>query len=121
MILLHGTTRMRAELIVKNGPDPCYGEGGLRLRHGDFSCYTEGSTSHYLGLPEDYAQRKAANYPTEGDPVILAIDVPDWIIQLTDAAYLPVEDGIIQFDFKAGFEELFQAWPTLTKEIRSMS
>jgi hypothetical protein len=34
-----------------------------------------------FGRPEDYARGKVGRFPDEGGPVILAVDVPDDIVQ----------------------------------------
>lgn len=71
-----------------------------------------------LGTPEEYARLKAAGFPEEGGPVILAIEVPDDIIKLAiDEVYLPLSQGVVQFDEGAGLEELLAAWTTLPKRI----
>jgi hypothetical protein len=118
-ILLHGTTRQRAERIVAVGPDPDFIEpGGMAIKAGEFSTYVEAGP--YLLLPpEDYARGKAIAFPTEGGPAILAIDVPDEIMALAaDDTLLPLGRGLVQFDMGAGLEELLAAWPTLPKQIR---
>ncbi len=47
-------------------------------------------------------------------------DVPDDIVQRAVNDRFPLSQGLIQFDFGAGLEELIAAWPTLPKEIRSV-
>ncbi len=81
----------------------------MALEHGPF----------YFGRPEEYAGRKAAGFPNEGGPAILAVDVPDRIIALAVNEW-PLRQGLVQFDEGAGLEELMAAWPTLWKEIRSV-
>jgi hypothetical protein len=73
-----------------------------------------------LGTPEEYARRKAAGFPHEGGPAILAVDVPDDIIDLAVNEFFPLSQGVVQFDEGAGLEELRTAWPTLPKEIRAV-
>src|SRR5262245_29615410 len=118
-ILLHGTTRFRAEQIAAGGPDPDFVEPGGGTRAQNFSTYLA-SGPFLLGRPEEYACEKAALFPTERGAAILAIDVPDDIVALTSSPYFPLSQGIIQFDEGAGLEELRAAWPTLWKEIRSV-
>jgi hypothetical protein len=114
--VLHGTTRHRAEKIVAHGPDPDFVEPSGTRAEG-FSTYIEGGPFP-LGTPEEYARGKAAAFPGEGDPVILKVDVPEDIIALaSDEVYLPLSQGIVQFDEGAGLEELLVAWPSLTKQI----
>lgn len=120
MILPQGTTRHRAEMIVKVGPNPAYQEpGGCHWPDG-FSMYVEGLPDRDLETPEKYALLKAANFPSEGDPVILAIDVPDEIVRLAETPWLPLSRGLVQFDYGAGIEELLKVWDTLWKEIRPL-
>jgi hypothetical protein len=72
-----------------------------------------------LGTASEYAFRKAALFPNEGGPSILAVDVPDEIIALTTDEYFPISQGVVQFDPDVGLEDLLAAWPRLWKEIRS--
>jgi hypothetical protein len=116
-ILLHGTTRHRAGQIEARGPDPDFIEPGGGSRAEGFSTCLQGGPFP-LGTPEEYARRKAAGFPDEGGPVILAVDVPDDIIALAvDEVYFPLSQGVVQFDEGAGLEELRAAWPTLPKDI----
>lgn len=117
--LLHGTTRQRADQIAIHGPDPNYLEPGSALRAESFSTYLE-SGPFVLGTPELYARRKAAAFPGEGGPAILAVEVPDDIIALAASPMFPLIQGIVQFDEGAGLEELQAAWPTLTKQVLSV-
>lgn len=79
MILLHGTTRLRAENIVRAGPDPHYLEpGGVGPASG-FSMNVE-IGPFLFGTPEAYARSKASEFPSEGGPAILRVDVPDDIV-----------------------------------------
>jgi hypothetical protein len=112
-ILLHGTTRGRAEKIVEEGPDP------LHLGPDGFSTYLEGGPFP-LGPPEEYARRKAGlpECHAEGGPAILAVDVPDQIIALAVDDYFPLSQGLVQFDEGIGLEELRAAWPSLWKDVR---
>jgi hypothetical protein len=116
-LLLHGTTRHRAEQIVARGPDPNFIEPGGGPRAEGFStCLQAGPFP--LGTPQEYARRKAAGFPNEGGPVILSVEVPDNIIALAvDEGYFPLSQGVVQFDQGTGLEELRAAWPTLVKQI----
>jgi hypothetical protein len=119
-ILLHGTTRHRAERIVIEGPDPDFIEPGGGARAEGFSTYLEGGPFP-LDPPEKYACDKAALFPGEGGAAIVAVDVPDDIIALAVDPYFPLSQGLVQFDEGAGLEELRAAWPTLHKEIRPVA
>ena len=116
-ILLHGTTLVRAKQIETSGPDPDFVEPGSATRAESFSTCLE-SGPFPLGTPQQCARRKAALFPHEGGPAILAVDVPDDIIALAVNALFPLSQGLVQFDAGAGLEELRAAWPTLAKEIR---
>jgi hypothetical protein len=117
MILLHGTTRHRAEQILARGPDPNFVEpGGGGIRAEGFSTCLEGGPFP-LGTPRQYAVRKAADFPGEGGPVILAVDVPDGVVASAVDEYLPLSHGVVQFDEGRGLEELRAAWSTLPKQI----
>jgi hypothetical protein len=116
-ILLHGTTRDRAEQIVTSGPDPDFIEPGGGPRAEGFStCLELGPFP--LGTPEEYARKKASRFPNEGGPVILIMDVPDDIISVAvDEVFFPLSQGVVQFDEGAGLEELQAAWPYIPKQI----
>lgn len=116
-ILLHGTTRFRAEQILAGGPDPDFVEPGGGPRAENFSTCLQGGPFP-LGTPEEYAHRKAARFPSEGGPAILVIDVPDDLIALAvDEVYFPLSQGVVQFDEGEGLEELRATWSTLAKRI----
>jgi hypothetical protein len=119
-ILLHGTTRYRAERIEAAGPDPDFIEpGGNAKAEGFSTCFEAGP--FFLGTPDEYACHKATLFPTEGGAAILAVDVPDDIIATAVTAYFPLSQGVVQFDEGAGLEELRAAWSTLWKEVRSVA
>jgi hypothetical protein len=118
-VLLHGTTQQRAQQILAKGPDPDFIEPGGGPRVEEFSTCLEAGPFP-LGTPEEYARRKAAAFPNEGGPAILAVDVPDDIIALAVDEYFPLSQGVVQFDEGAGLEELCASWSTLTKRIVSV-
>src|SRR5262249_36374684 len=118
-MLLHGTTRHRADKLLVRGPDPNFVEPGGGSRAENFSTCLEGGPFP-LGTPEEYARRKAALFPNEGGPAILAADVPDDIIDLAVNEFFPLSQGTVQFDEGAGLDELRAAWPSLPKEIRAV-
>jgi hypothetical protein len=119
-ILLHGTTRKRAEQILAGGPDANFVQTGGGPRAEGFSTCLE-CGPFPLGRPEDYARRKAAGFQDEGGPAIVVMEVPDALVALAvDDVYLPLSQGVVQFDGRAGLEELQAAWPTLAKQIREV-
>lgn len=73
-----------------------------------------------FGKPDNYALSRASQFPDEGGPAILAVDVPDEIVQRAVNEWLPLSQGLVQFDPGAGLEELIAAWPGLSREIRSV-
>jgi hypothetical protein len=122
VLLHHGTTRHRADRMVRTGPDATFVEpgGGLGSRAEGFSTVEAGATDRGLGTAEDYARRKAGNFPTEGGPVILEVDVPVGIVELVQAdpiGAIVAASGEIRFEPGLGLEELLQAWPGLTKRV----
>jgi hypothetical protein len=119
MMLLHGTTRFRAERILQHGPDPRFQEPGGRASDDGFSMNLEAGP-FLFGAVEEYARGKAREFPDEGGPVILAVDVPDDIVRKAASDWFPLAQGLVQFDIGAGLEELLSAWPTLATEIRSV-
>ncbi|WP_435020548.1 hypothetical protein TA3x_001890 [Tundrisphaera sp. TA3] len=74
----------------------------------------------HFGHPEEYARGKAHQFPDEGGPAILVVDVPDAIVQCAETAWFPLAQGLVQFDAGSGLEELLLAWPALSKRIRSI-
>ena len=115
-LVLHGTTRQRAERIAAVGPDPEFVEPGGGRAEGFSTSLAAGP--FLFGMPEDYARRKAALFPDEAGPAILAVDVPDEIIERATDEYFPRAQGLIQFDPDSGLEPLLAAWPNLAKEVR---
>ena len=98
---MHGTTRLRAERILQQGPDPCFQEPvGIDLDDG-FSMNLE-----------------AGPFLDEGGPVILAVDVPDEVVMKSVNDGFPLSQGLVEFDHGSGLEELLLTWPNLVKEIR---
>jgi hypothetical protein len=108
-VLRHGTTRRRADSILRNGPDPNFLEPGGTDRARGFSTYPVGAHDS-VGTPEAYAAGKAKQFPGEGGPKIVEIKVPEDILDLAIDA-----GGEIRFEPGFGLDELLQAWPDLTK------
>jgi hypothetical protein len=119
MILLHGTTRQRAERLLQQGPDPRFQEPGGQAWEDGFSMNVEAGP-FLFGHPAEYARGKAREFPGEGGPVILAVDVPDEIVHRAENEWFPLSQGLVQFDPGAGLEELAAAWAALGKEIREV-
>lgn len=110
-ILWHGTTRQRAEAILRNGLDPNFREpGGVETAEGFSAAFPEGPFA--VGAPKGYAAKKASLFPSEGGPAILEIEVPIDMIALADRF-----GGDVCFLPNCGLDELLQAWPNLTKRI----
>ncbi len=102
---------------MAQGPDPEFRETGATTRAEGFSTCLE-SGPFPLGVPEEYARRKAVLFPNEGGPAILRVDVPDDTIALAvDEVFFPLSQGVVQFDEGAGLEALRIAWPALPKQI----
>ena len=122
MILLHGTTRRRAEQIRDLGPDPRFREPGGQATDDGFSLYLE-SGPFLFGMPEEYARGKASEFPEEGGPVILVLEVPDEIVHRAATDWFPLSQGLVQFDPGSGLEELVAVWSTIasTAQIRSVT
>jgi len=116
-MLLHGTTRERAERIALTGPDPMFVElGGPSA--GSFSAYFQEGPFH-LGTPEMYAIGKARNFPSEGGPVIIEVDIPGDIIDAAaDELLFPPSQGLVQFDPDHGLQELRDGWSRVAIRIR---
>ncbi len=119
--LVHGTTRERAERIIREGPNPRYHEPGGQTIPDGFSTYLQAGPFLYFP-PEHYARGKAAQCPEEGSPVILIIEnVPDNVLDAANQDGLfPIEFGVIQFDVDNGIEELLAVWSGLRKTIQAI-
>ena len=122
MLLNHGTTRQRAEAILKNGPDASYREPNGTTADGFSTSPAVGPFD--FGSPEDYARGKAANFPNEGGPAILAIELPDDLVPsiVGDVGELLPGKAFnagteIRFEPGGGLEQLLAAWPQLTKTV----
>jgi hypothetical protein len=120
MILLHGTTRARAEQILQHGPDPRFHEPGGMVANDGFSMNVE-LGPFLFGEPADYARGKAMQFPDEGGPVILAVEIPDDIVARATNDWFPLAQGLVQFDLGSGLEELVAVWSSLPKEIRGIA
>jgi hypothetical protein len=109
--LWHGTTRRRAEAILRGGPDAGFLEPGGFDRAGGFSTAPlHGPYS--FGDPRDVATGKAALFPDEGGSAILEIEVAEQIVALAIN-----EITEIRFEPGFGLDELRAAWPALAKRI----
>lgn len=108
--LRHGTTKQRADAILRNGPDPTFQEpGGLGTADGFSTARAQGPYPY--GTPEACAAGKAKHFPTEGGAAIIEIDVPESIVRKADLG------GEVRFEPGYGLEELLDAWPSLPKRI----
>lgn len=122
IILHHGTTLHRAQRIVANGPHAYYvepGSGGVRSDPPEFSA-TRLDHPFALGRSERYARGKALNFPNEGGPVILELEVPADVIAILEAdliAAAKMASGDTCFDVAVGIKELLAAWPGIPKRI----
>ena len=122
MLLLHGTTRQRAESITRNGPDPNYREPDGAIAEGFSASLAHGPFE--VGSPEMYARGKAKAFPNEGGPAILSFELPDY---LADAMIGPVGELIadkafnggteIRFEPGGGLEQLISVWSQLAKTV----
>jgi hypothetical protein len=108
MILLHGTARRRAERIIDEGPNPWFVEPGGQASGQGFSMCPEAGP-FLFGTPKAYARGKAAEFPDEGGPVILVVDVPEDIVSKAIDQWFPLSQGLIQFEAGGGLDELLAA------------
>jgi hypothetical protein len=116
MILHHGTTLKRAKLIMTKGPDIRYMEPHAVTPASNFCCNVMDGRNT-LRSSEEYASGKAIHFPGEGGAAVLEIDVPDAIVEQAYASWLPLDDGVVQFDTGCGLEELLRVWDTIPKRI----
>lgn len=120
--LRHGTTLRRAERLLVTVPDPNFIDpSGDRYSRADgISFVVADSADLGLGSAERYARAKARNFPDEGGPVILEVEVPVGIVDILRddwAAGLVVASNEVRFEPGLGLDELVAAWPTLPKRI----
>jgi hypothetical protein len=113
-ILWHGTTRKRAESILRHGPNPNFQEPGEILTRAEGFSTAAPEGPFLYGSPALYAARKAALFPDEGGPAILEMEVP-W--EIADLAITEAGPGDVRFVPGYGLEELLAAWPSLPKRI----
>jgi hypothetical protein len=76
-----------------------------------------------FGDPDEYAQGKAREFPDEGGPVILVLQVPYVIVQKAATDWFPLRQGLVQFDPGSGLEELAAVWSQIASSamIRSLT
>ena len=115
--LLHGTTLHRAERIAATGPDLDFIEPGGGPAD-EISFLLDVGRTDVVGSLEEYAIRKASNFPGEGGPAVLVVEVPDAIVDRTFDAFLPRGQGLAPFDRDGeALRLLLEAWPGLAKKI----
>lgn len=138
MWLLHGTTRRRGRAIVAKGPDPAFIEPGQEFPAENFSTCVEGWGSA-IGEAEDYARSKSRLFPKERGGVVVAIDVPETIVEMAARkqrshyaglliggrnppllGLLASCGGVVLFDPGSALDQLLAGWGTLKKEIRGV-
>ena len=138
MWLLHGTTYTRAESIIRRGPDVHFVEPGGGGVAENFSFTAEGIPSA-VGDPQTHARGKAAAFPSECGPALVAIDVPEELVRMAALEHLSLFGdlieyderaavgqlvtlcgGVIQFDPGAALDGLLAQWAALVKEIRGV-
>ena len=101
------------------GPNPRFREpGGFGWDNG-FSMNAEFGP-FLFSTPEVYARGKAKQFPDEGGPALLAVEVPEEIVREAANAWFPINQGLVQFDQGSGLEELLESWPNLWKELRDV-
>jgi hypothetical protein len=138
MWLLHGMTRARAESIDRLGPDVNLVEpGGVGVAE-SFSFTVEGTPSA-VGNSLTYARGKAAAFPDEQGPAVIAVDVPEEVVRIAAIEHLclfgglieydegadvaelvALCGGVIQFDPGPALDSLLAMWGTLAKDIRGV-
>ena len=76
-----------------------------------------------FGNPDEYAHGKAREFPDEGGPVIVVLQVPDVVVQKAVTDWFPLSQGLVQFDPGSGLEELVAAWSGIASSalIRSLT
>jgi hypothetical protein len=111
---------MRYFLDTPPNPDFVEPGGDQYSRAEGFSAVIAGDADLGLGTAERYARMKSANFPNDGGPVILEVEVSTWIVDILrndPFAGIVVASGEVRFERDLGLAELQQVWPTLTKRI----
>lgn len=121
-LLRHGTTERRASQLLIDGPNADYIEaGGDRYSRAEgFSTTVAGASDVGLGTVEQYASRKAFNFPDEGRPAVIEVEVPGDILDIVSddpIGRASAESGDVRFEVGLGLDELRRAWPTLPKRV----
>jgi hypothetical protein len=125
MLLHHGTTRQRAEAILKNGPDANYREENSQAE-GFFVVPAGLIPDDEAGSAASYAHAKAKNedFSNEGGPAIVEIELPDDQVSAIVGREGELVPGKalnarleIAFQPDGGLEELVALWPTLKKRV----
>jgi hypothetical protein len=91
-ILFHGTTLHRAQRIVSSGPDLNFTEPGGQPAD-EFCMLLSTGRTDVVGSAEDYARRKAANFPGEGDKAGGAVNTAAEMS--VSKAFEPPENGFV--------------------------
>ena len=122
VLLLHGTTRKRAEAILQSRPDANFREPNGSEAEGFSTTLAEGPFD--VGHPHEYARRKAANFPNEGGPALITLELPDEVAKTMiaplglvcagQALYVGAE---VRFEPGGGLEQLRAAWPTIQVSV----
>lgn len=80
-----------------------------------------------MGSPQDYARKKSANFPNEGGPVVLAVELPESlaVTMIGDLGEVIAGKAFdagteIRFEPGGGLEQLRAAWPQLSKTITAI-
>lgn len=66
------------------------------------------------------AQKKAIQFPKEGGPAILEIQVPAWIVDIVGndpIGAFNAAGGELRFEPECGLDELRAEWPNLIKRV----
>ena len=99
--------------ILAMGPVQAFREPGGQKETEFFLCTESGP--FVVGTPEEYALSKEGQFPGEGGAVILALDVPDEVVQAAVNEFMPLEHGPVDFEPGKGLEELLNCWPTISR------
>jgi hypothetical protein len=124
VLLRHGTTRTRAEAILKDGPNPRYVEDGAEVASEGFAVVSAQGPCGF-GTPQLCAVHKARLFPKELGPAILEFELSaDLAAQLVASDQDPVHahqalngGEVITFDLGFGIEGLLQAWAKLPRRL----
>jgi len=122
VLLVHGTTRKRAELIKKNGP---HNTGGEEIDEAEFADFSMAyANTKGIKYASEYALLKSQGNEGEGGPALLFVRVPRWLIAKSVRLHRGLESDEVVFDDRGGdhgLDDLKKTWDFLDSHVETIS